>query len=102
MTGTYGVRVATGAAVDLARKRHLAAWLLAQPRDPRQVLAEIMFRPAADLAALLGCSLFEALQEKRLAAIGSSYRRRHRPRPDRWHPSAPGAHVPAVWWRSGL
>ena len=34
------------------------------------MLLEIAEANTADLAALLGCSLFEAMQEKRLAAIG--------------------------------
>lgn len=44
--------------------------LLARHKDPREVLLEIAEANVYDLAALLQCSLFEAAQEKRLAAIG--------------------------------
>src|SRR5260221_4206747 len=52
------------------RTERTIAWLLGRHRDPRQVLLEIAEANVADLAALLSCSLHEALQEKRLAAIG--------------------------------
>lgn len=44
--------------------------ILARHRDPRVVLAEMAEANVYDLAALLGCSPYEAWQEKRLAAIG--------------------------------
>ena len=43
-------------------------YLLSRHRDPREVLLEIAEANVADLAALLGCTLFEAVQEKRLCA----------------------------------
>jgi hypothetical protein len=52
------------------RTARTAAFLLARHRDPREVLLEIAAAHPADLAGMLGCSLFEAVQEKRLAAIG--------------------------------
>lgn len=45
-------------------------FILARHRDPRVVLAEIASANVHDLAALYGCTPFEAGQEKRLAAIG--------------------------------
>jgi hypothetical protein len=50
------------------RTERTVAFLLSRHRDPRQVLLEIAEANVADLAALYGCSLFEAGQEKRLAA----------------------------------
>ncbi|MGH7090306.1 MAG: DNA primase family protein [Stellaceae bacterium] len=47
----------------------IAAFLLARHRDPREILLEIAAANVADLAALLGCTVLEAAQEKRLAAI---------------------------------
>lgn len=52
------------------RTERAVAWLLARHRDPREVLLEIAEANVFDLAALLGCTPFEAAQEKRLAAIG--------------------------------
>jgi hypothetical protein len=52
------------------RTERTVAFLLSRHRDPREVLMEIAEANVADLSALLGCSLFEAMQEKRLAAIG--------------------------------
>lgn len=46
------------------------AFILSRHRDPRIVLAEMAEANVFDLAALLGCTPFEAQQEKRLAAIG--------------------------------
>lgn len=44
--------------------------LLSQHRDPRAVLLAIAEAPVEELVATLGCKPLEALQEKRLAAIG--------------------------------
>ena len=52
------------------RTERTVAFLLARHRDPREVLLELAEANVADLAALLGCSLYQAAQEKRLAAIG--------------------------------
>jgi len=52
------------------RTERTVAFLLSRHRDPREILMEIAEANVADLSALLGCSLFEAMQEKRLAAIG--------------------------------
>lgn len=52
------------------RTERTVAFLLARHRDPREVLLEIAESNVFDLAALLGCTPFEAMQEKRLAAIG--------------------------------
>lgn len=52
------------------RTERTIAWLLGRHRDPRAVLLEIAEANVNDLAALLSCSLHEAMQEKRLAAIG--------------------------------
>lgn len=52
------------------RTERTVQWLLARHRDPRAVLLEIAEANLHDLAVLLGCTLFEAMQEKRLAAIG--------------------------------
>lgn len=52
------------------RTERTVAWLLQRHRDPREVLLEIAEANVHDLAGLLGCSVFEAAQEKRLAAIG--------------------------------
>lgn len=52
------------------RTERTVAFLLSRHRDPREVLIEIAEANVGDLAALLGCSVFEAAQEKRLAAIG--------------------------------
>jgi hypothetical protein len=52
------------------RTERTVAYLLSRHRDPREVLIEIAESNVFDLAALLGCKPFEALQEKRLAAIG--------------------------------
>jgi hypothetical protein len=45
-------------------------WLLSVYQDPRAVLLAIAQAPVDELAARLGCTAMEALQEKRLAAIG--------------------------------
>lgn len=50
------------------RTERTIAWLLSRHKDPREVLLEIAQANVADLAALAGCDLFQALQEKRLAA----------------------------------
>lgn len=52
------------------RTERTVRFLLARHRDPREVLLEIAESNVFDLAALLGCSVHEAMQEKRLAAIG--------------------------------
>jgi hypothetical protein len=52
------------------RTERTAAFLLTRHRDPREILLEIAEANPHDLAALLGCTAFEAMQEKRLAAIG--------------------------------
>lgn len=52
------------------RTERTTAFLMQRHRDPREVLLEIAEANLKDLAGLLGCSLHEALQEKRLAAIG--------------------------------
>lgn len=52
------------------RTARTVEFILARHRDPRVVLAEMAEANVYDLAALLGCTLFEAYQEKRLAAIG--------------------------------
>lgn len=52
------------------RTERTVAFLMAQHRDPRAVLLEIAEANVNDLAGLLGCTVHEALQEKRLAAIG--------------------------------
>jgi hypothetical protein len=52
------------------RTERSVAFLLSRHRDPREVLLEIAESNVFDLAALLGCKPFEALGEKRLAAIG--------------------------------
>lgn len=53
------------------RTQRTVAFLLGRHRDPREVLLEIAEANVFDLAALLGCTPFEALQEKRLCAIGA-------------------------------
>lgn len=50
------------------RTERTIAWLMARHRDPREVLLSITDMHPADLAALLACTLHEALQEIRLAA----------------------------------
>lgn len=50
------------------RTERTVAWLMARHRDPREVLLSITDMHPADLAALLACTLHEALQEIRLAA----------------------------------
>lgn len=52
------------------RTERTVAYLLARHRDPREVLLEIAESNVFDLAALLGCKPYEAMAEKRLAAIG--------------------------------
>lgn len=52
------------------RTERTIKFLLSRHRDPREVLLEIAEANVFDLAALLGCKPFEAMQEKRLAAIG--------------------------------
>lgn len=52
------------------RTERTVAFLLSRHRDPREILLEMAQANVHDLAALLGCSPFEAYQEKRLAAIG--------------------------------
>ncbi len=51
------------------RTERTVQFLLARHRDPREVLLEIAGTQVEDLAALLGCTLLEALQERRLAAV---------------------------------
>lgn len=51
------------------RTTEMAAYLLSRYSSPLEVLAQIMTAGVAELAAALGCSKLEALQEKRLAAI---------------------------------
>ncbi len=51
------------------RTERTVAFLLARHRDPREILLEMAAANVHDLAALYGCSPFEAAQEKRLAAI---------------------------------
>lgn len=50
------------------RTERTIAWLLSHHRDPREVLLSISDKHPADLAAVLGCSMLEALQEIRIAA----------------------------------
>jgi hypothetical protein len=50
------------------RTERSTAFLLSRHRDPREVLLEIAEANVADLAALYGCTMMEAGQEKRLAA----------------------------------
>lgn len=50
------------------RTEKTVAFLLSRHRDPRQVLMEIAEASVGDLAALLNCTLLEAMGEKRLAA----------------------------------
>lgn len=45
-------------------------WLLSVHQDPRAVLMAIAEAPVEELVIRLGCKPLEALQEKRLAAIG--------------------------------
>lgn len=45
------------------------AGLLATHQDPREVLLEMAETHVADIAAMLECTLLEAWQEKRLAAV---------------------------------
>lgn len=52
------------------RTERTAAFLLARHRDPREILLEIAEANIDDLAALMQCTPHEAMQEKRLAAIG--------------------------------
>lgn len=52
------------------RTERTVQFLMTRHRDPREVLLEIAEANVNDLAGLLGCTLHEALQEKRLAAIG--------------------------------
>lgn len=52
------------------RTERAVRFLLSRHRDPREVLLEIAEANVFDLAAMLGCDLLAALQEKRLAAIG--------------------------------
>ena len=52
------------------RTERTAAFLLSRHRDPREILLEIAEANVDDLAALLQCSPHEAMQEKRLAAVG--------------------------------
>lgn len=52
------------------RTERAVRWLLSRHRDPREVLLEIAEANVFDLAAMLGCDLLAAMQEKRLAAIG--------------------------------
>jgi hypothetical protein len=50
------------------RTERTVSMLLARHRDPRVVLLEIAEANTADLAGLLGCSMLEAMQERRIAA----------------------------------
>lgn len=52
------------------RTERTVAFLLSRHRDPREVLCEIAEANMYDLAAMLGCTVLQAMQEKRLAAIG--------------------------------
>jgi hypothetical protein len=49
---------------------HTAQYLLKQYRDPRAVLLQIAQTPVEVLVSSLKCTPIQALQEKRLAAIG--------------------------------
>lgn len=71
-TATVRGRTGAGRPPGARNKRteRTVAYLLSRHRDPRQVLLEIAEANVFDLAALLGCKPFEAMQEKRLAAIG--------------------------------
>lgn len=51
------------------RTEQMAGYLLARYTHPLETLAQIQAASVAELAATLGCSALEALQEKRLAAI---------------------------------
>lgn len=53
------------------RTVEMAAFLLSQYKSPLEVLVQIAATPIAELAAALGCTKLEALQEIRLAAIAS-------------------------------
>ena len=46
----------------------MVEYLLSRHRDPCEVLLETAEAQVSNLAALLGCTVFEALKEKRLAA----------------------------------
>lgn len=50
------------------RTERTLQWLLSHHRDPREVLLSISDKHPADLAAILGCTMLEALQEVRIAA----------------------------------
>lgn len=52
------------------RTERTVAFLLARHRDPREVLLEMAEARVDELAASLGCTAYQAYQEKRLAAIG--------------------------------
>lgn len=65
----YGRRAGRPPGARNKRTERTAAFLLARHRDPREVLLEIAEANVADLAGLLGCTMLEAAQEKRLAAI---------------------------------
>lgn len=51
------------------RTERTVKWLMARHRDPREVLLAVVDMHPADLAVLLGCTPFQALQEIRLCAI---------------------------------
>lgn len=52
------------------RTTAMVDFLMRQYKDPRAVLLQIAQADVEDLVARLGCTAMEALQEKRLAAIG--------------------------------
>jgi hypothetical protein len=51
------------------RTSEMARYLLSKYTSPLEVLMQIATAPVSELAASIGCSKLEALQEKRLAAI---------------------------------
>lgn len=51
------------------RTVEMASYLLSRYKSPLETLAQIQATPIAELAASLGCTALEALQEIRLAAI---------------------------------
>lgn len=50
------------------RTERMVQWLLSHHRDPRERLLAVTDMHPADLAALLGCKMLEAVQEQRLCA----------------------------------
>ena len=51
------------------RTVEMANYLLSRYRSPLELFAQIVATPTAELAAALGCTVLEALQEQRLNAI---------------------------------